>query len=350
MNILAIDTSCDETSVAVTNGQRVLGNVIFSQVKLHAPYGGVYPTIAKREHLTKINPAIALVLKKAHMQITDIDAFAVTFGPGLAPALEIGINKAKKLALQFHKPLIPVNHLEGHIYSSFLRNKNNQPNRKIIFPLLSLVASGGHTEIVWMKEDLNYQILGATLDDAVGESLDKAAKMLGLGYPGGPIIEKLAQTGNENKYPLPIPMLKSADLNYSYSGLKTAFKRLVGSLSEEERLQNLNHLCASFQKAAFVHLLDKFNKAIAKTAPKMIILGGGVIDNKLLRQKVRQLISNQPLPTYFPFFKYASGDNAAMIGIVADLKFTHQKYLQTRAEINSLDRNPRASLNSSCLI
>jgi N6-L-threonylcarbamoyladenine synthase len=344
MLILAIDTSCDETSVAVVDGFRVLSNVIYSQVKLHEPFGGVFPTIAKREHLTKIDPAINLALKKARLSLSEITALAVTFGPGLAPALEVGLTRAKQLALKNQMPLIAVNHLEGHIYSAFLQNRAGKPERSLHYPFLSLVASGGHTEIVLVKNQGIYQIIGQTLDDAVGESLDKAAKMLGLGYPGGPIIERLAKAGNPDLFSLPIPMLKSGDLNYSYSGLKTAFKRLVDSLSEKDKNANLNHLSAAFQKTAFRHLLDKFAKSLEIYQPKFLTVGGGVTDNRELRKQLRVLAKKHSLTIYLPYFQSTSGDNAAMIGLVAGLKFTEKRYLKTEREIEGLDRQPRASL------
>lgn len=341
MNILAIDTSCDETSVAVTNGQKIISNVLFSQAKLHSQYGGVYPSLAKREHLTKIKPTVHLALKRARLNWKQIAAIAVTFGPGLAPALEVGINMAKQLSEKYALPLIPVDHLEGHIYSAFVENQTGKPNREIKFPLLALIVSGGHTQLVLMRQHIDYQILGQTLDDAAGEALDKAARLLGLGYPGGPIIERLAKTGESQKYPLPIPMQRHTNLDFSFSGLKTAFKRVVYNLSESEKNQNLNHLCASYQQAVIISLLIKLKKAIAEYQPKLLVVGGGVADNKSLRQQIRNLFKKQ-LPIYFPTQKILNGDNAAMIGVAAYFKYQKGIILKNP---NKLDRLPRANLN-----
>ena len=341
MNILAIDTSCDETSVAITSGQKIMSNVLFSQAKLHSQYGGVYPSLAKREHLTKIKPTVSLALKRARINWKQIAAIAVTFGPGLAPALEVGINMAKELSVTYSLPLIPVDHLEGHIYSAFIQNQKGKPNRQIKFPLLALIVSGGHTQLVLMTKHINYQVLGQTLDDAAGEALDKAARLLGLGYPGGPIIERLAKNGDNQKYPLPIPMQRHSGLDFSFSGLKTAFKRVVYNLTESEKNQNLNHLCASFQQAVFTALLLKLRQAVTKHQPKLLVIGGGVADNKSLRQQIRTLFKKQ-LPIYFPTQKILNGDNAAMIGVVAHFKYQKGIFFK---DPTKLDRLPRANLN-----
>lgn len=244
MNILAIDTSCDETSVAITDGRRVLSNVIYSQVLLHKKWGGVVPSIAKRAHEERIDWVVKVALNKyqrgktsavkqkqnqeqtveVKIEMANIDAIAVTQGPGLAVALEVGIKKAKELAQKYNKKLISVNHLEGHIYSAFVQNSAGNPIKDFRFPYLALIVSGGHTEFVIFKNHLEYKIIGSTLDDAAGEALDKAAKLLGLGYPGGPVLERLAkQAGNIDSHNFPRPMLKSKDLNFSFSGLKTSF-------------------------------------------------------------------------------------------------------------------------------
>lgn len=341
MNILAIDTSCDETSVAITNGLKVITNVLFSQSKLHSAYGGVYPSLAKREHLTKIKPAIKLALKRANLTFKQIQAIAITFGPGLAPALQVGINVAKDISQKYNLPLIPVDHIEGHIYSTLASNKEGKPQRQFIFPLLAFIISGGHTQLVLMKDHISYQIIGQTLDDAAGEALDKAARVLGLGYPGGPIIEKLAKNGQSDKYSLPIPMIKHQSLDFSYSGLKTAFKRLVYSLTESQKLQEIPNLTASFQQAVFTSLLIKLKKAISLYQPKLVVIGGGVSDNRQLRQQIRKLVKNQ-IPVYFPPLKNLTGDNAAMIGVAGYFKFKKGLILE---DISKLDRIPRANLD-----
>ncbi len=343
VKILAIDTSCDETSVAITQHRRVITNIIFSQVKLHQQYGGVYPSLAKREHKSKIDPAINIALKRAKIALGAIDAFAVTFGPGLPPALEVGVEKAKALSQKHHKPLIPVDHIEGHLYSPFVQNKNGKPLRNFDFPMLSLVVSGGHTELVLMKKHLNYQVLGQTLDDAAGEALDKAARMLGFGYPGGPIIEHLAKNGKATKYSLPTPMLGTKNLDFSYSGLKTAFKRLLSKMSQQEKLKNLHHLCAGFQTVVINSLLHKLKLALKQTKVKTITLVGGVAANQSLRQQTRILCQKYDVKALFPPYKYLNTDNAAMIGVVASYKFQHKIYLNNS---KVLERQPRTNLDN----
>ena len=339
MNILSIDTSCDDTSVAITNGRRVLSHVEFSQIKVHAPYGGVFPSLAKREHLTKIDPAIHLALKKAHLEISDINAIGITFGPGLPPALEVGVNKAKELATKLKLPLIPVDHIEGHIYSPFVQNREGKPLLEIPYPFLSFVISGGHTEIVLLKAPCDYQILGETLDDAAGEALDKAARLLGLGYPGGPLIETLSKTGDKQKYPLTIPMLQSGNLDFSFSGLKSAFKRLVYELGEVEVNKNLVNLAASFQNTVFTALFKKLDMALKLYPLKNIGFGGGVSTNRTFRALAR---SRYPkLKLHFPPLKYLNTDNASMIGVVAHLRYEKGLFLKNSA---TLDRVPRANL------
>jgi N6-L-threonylcarbamoyladenine synthase len=343
MKILSIDTSCDETSVAITEEKKTITHIEFSQIKIHQPYGGVYPSLAKREHLSKIKPAIHLALKRAHLSIRKINAFAVTFGPGLAPALEVGINTAKGLAKEYNKPLIPVDHIEGHIYSSFVQNSAGKPNRSIKFPFLAFVISGGHTQLVLVTNHIEYQIIGETLDDAAGEALDKAARMLGLGYPGGAIIERLAKTGNNNSFILPIGMQKHQGLDFSFSGLKTAFNRLLREMSEDEINSNLENLAASFQNAVFTALLVKLERALKNKSYKIIVFGGGVSANMNLRKRTRKLTEKYNTKVYFPSLKYLSSDNASMIGVVAHYKYQKGLYLKNP---DKLDRTPRASLDT----
>jgi len=343
--ILSIDTSCDETSVAITQGRRIISNVLFSQVKIHAPYGGVYPMLAKREHLSKIGPAVNLALKRARLNTSDLTAIAVTYGPGLAPALEVGLNHARQLANSLSLPLIPVDHIEGHIYSAFAENSQGKPERPFLFPLLAYVVSGGHTELVLLKKHLTYEILGETLDDAAGEALDKAARILGLGYPGGAIIERLAKQGDPSRYSLPLPMQRRLNLEFSYSGLKTAFKRLVDQLSETEKTANLPHLAASFQSAIIQSLVYKLTQALSLYQPRSLCLGGGVAANTALKQALRAVARKHQLPFFFPYWKSISTDNAAMIGIVAGYKLKADLILNN-TEVDQLDRQPRANLDS----
>ncbi|MFC1727176.1 tRNA (adenosine(37)-N6)-threonylcarbamoyltransferase complex transferase subunit TsaD [Patescibacteria group bacterium] len=347
MKILAIETSCDETAVAVTEGRRILSNVIFSQINIHKKWGGVYPSLAKRAHEEKIDVAIQKALKNAGVKINQIDAIAVTFGPGLVIALEIGLNKAKELAVQYNKPLIPVDHIEGHIYSCFAQNSQGNPKREINFPFLALIVSGGHTSIILVKDHLKYEIIGRTLDDAAGEALDKAAKMMGLGYPGGPVIEELAKTGDPLFLDLPMPMKNNKTLDFSYSGLKTAFKYQLEKMPEKVILKNLSHLAASFQEVAFNQIIDRLEKAFLNLkGPTLqaweLVVGGGVVANKKLRQKIRQLVKQKKASVLFPLSQKLTGDNAAMIGVAAHYKYQKGVYLKDGFE--SLDRVARPNL------
>jgi N6-L-threonylcarbamoyladenine synthase len=222
MKILAIDTSCDETSVAILENDRLFSNIVSSQVELHYKWGGVVPSIAKRAHQEKLDPSIELALKRARLKIEDIDVFAVTYGPGLAIALEVGIKKAKELAKKYKKPLVAVDHMEGHIYSNLIRNSRGNFYNSfsgVKFPLLVLLVSGGHTEIIFMKDHGEYGVVGQTLDDAAGEAFDKVARPLMLGYPGGPVIEQFAENGDEDMFKLPKPIIHLKNYNFSFSGL-----------------------------------------------------------------------------------------------------------------------------------
>lgn len=342
MKILAIETSCDETAAAVTEGRRVISNVIFSQIDIHRQYGGVYPALAKRAHQEKIEPVIKRALRNARTSIKEIDAVAVTFGPGLVIALEVGLKKAKELALQYRKPLVPVDHLEGHIYSCFAQNRNGKPLRDFKFPFLALITSGGHTSLVIVKNHLDYEIIGQTLDDALGEALDKAAKILGLGYPGGPIIEELAKKGDPGFLDLPRPLRDRDDLAFSYSGLKTAFRYQVEAMSQVKVRRHLADLAASFQQAAFAHLLDRLKTAFAKKGLSFLTAGGGVTANARLRREIRKLAKQKKVTVYFPPDKKLYGDNAAMIGVAAHFKY--QKGFFLKDNFDRLDRVGRTDL------
>jgi len=333
--ILSIDTSCDETSVAVTHGRKVLSNVISSQIALHKKYGGVYPALAKRAHEERIDFVVQKAIKKFKP-----DAVAVTQGPGLAIALEVGIKKAKELSAAYRIPLIAVNHLEGHIYSCLAQNSAGLPEREIIFPALCLIVSGGHTSLVLMKDHGNYTIVGETLDDACGEALDKAAKILKLGYPGGPVIEKLAEQA-VSSFKLSQPLKDNKNLNFSYSGLKTQFLYLVRDLSEKDFSQNLKNLAFTFQTACFEQVIRKTSQAIKIYQPKMILCGGGVIANKTLRKLLRQTAKSSNLPIFFPPKKDLITDNAAMIGIAAGFHLVKKDFVK---KIDLLDRIPRMKL------
>ena len=344
MKILSIDTSADETSVAVTEGRRILSNKRYSQILAHAQWGGIVPSIAKRAHIERIDHVVENALKGARLIIDEIDYIAVTYGPGLAVALEVGIAKAKELSKQFNKKIIPINHLEGHIYSCFVQNGKGNPLRPMKFPYLAFIVSGGHTELVILRDHLTYQVIGQTLDDAAGEALDKATKIMGLGYPGGPIIERLATSGDPLYHYFPRPMRGSKDLNFSFSGLKTSFLYFVRDLSETEKKKHLADLSASFQGAVFDSLLFKLEDAMEKTGIVSVLLCGGVSANQLLRQRVRALAKKNGGNALFPPFATLYGDNAAMIGVVAYYKAQKGIFVEDRA---SFEREPRARLTSS---
>jgi N6-L-threonylcarbamoyladenine synthase len=351
--ILAIETSCDETAAAIVEERRVLANVIYSQVLLHRRWGGVVPSIAKRAHQERIDWVIEETINKVkknqnwvmsneELLSKKIEAIAVTQGPGLAIALEVGINKAKELSVKWKKKLIAVNHLEGHIYSPFVQNSKGKPKNDFHFPYLELIVSGGHTELVLFKDHLSYKTLGKTVDDAAGEALDKAAKLLGLGYPGGPVIERLASSvNNRDFYHFPRPMIRSGDLNFSFSGLKTSFYYFLNRVKDDKE-KKIAELAASFQQAVFDTLIFKTEMAIQETGINHLLLVGGVSANRYLRLLFRRLIKKYNGKLLFPSFKYLTGDNAAMIGVVASYKL---RYNQGIIKPESLDRIPRLSLN-----
>src|SRR3989344_5402649 len=340
--ILAIDTSCDETCAAVTQGRKVLSNVVASQINIHQKYGGVVPHLAKRAHQAKIE----FVVKEATTRSlladrqgdSSLDAIAVTVGPGLAPALEVGIDYAKKLALKRHKPLIAINHMEGHLLSSLAQP--NTPGCRNIPPRggIGLLVSGGHTQLILVKKIGQYQLLGETLDDAAGEALDKLAKMLKLGYPGGPIIENLAASGDADAIALPIPMRHSGDLNFSFSGLKTAALTIIQRSPLTKKF--IYNMAASFQKAVALSLITKLTKTIDEYQPQSILLGGGVISNLYIRRQIRQAVKPYGLPIHLPYSKKLYTDNAAMICIPAYFKYLKKEFL---TDLSTLDRQPSLS-------
>lgn len=342
MKILAIDTSCDETSCAVVEGRRVLSSVVYSQAVLHKKWGGVLPSLARRAHAERIDWVVEKALKNAGINETEVDIFAVTKGPGLAIALEVGIEKAKQLAAKNGKPLVAVNHMEGHIYSNFVQNSKGNPIREMQFPYLVLLISGAHTELVIFKDNIEYEVIGRTVDDAAGEALDKAGRLLGFGYPGGPGIEQLAsEVNNEDTFKFPRPLIHRDTLNFSYSGLKTSFLYKVKEFTEEEKLKQLKQLASSFQEAVFDTLISKTKKASKLTGINRIILGGGVSVNKRLRNKFRSEAKQNNWQVYFPPYKYLNFDNAAMIGVAAYYKAQKKQFV---AKDDPVDRIPRLSL------
>lgn len=302
--ILGIETSCDETSFSIVkNGCEEIATVISSQIDIHKDYGGVVPEIASRNHVKNITIVLEECLEKANMKIQDIDAIAITYGPGLIGSLLIGLEAAKTLSFIYDKPLIPVHHISGHIYA-------NNLVKELQFPLLAIVVSGGHTELIKMTDHYKFQKLGATLDDAIGECYDKVARVIDLPYPGGPKLDKLAKNG-EATYKLPLP-LKDEDYNFSFSGLKSAVINLVHN--EEQRGQQINkeNLAASFQKVAIESIILKSKKAIKNENIKHIVIAGGVAASNGLRKAITDMGIELGVDISFPPIKYCT-DNAAMI-------------------------------------
>ncbi|MDR1417742.1 MAG: tRNA (adenosine(37)-N6)-threonylcarbamoyltransferase complex transferase subunit TsaD [Endomicrobium sp.] len=334
MNIFAIETSCDETSASViSNGTDVKSLVISSQTSIHAKFCGVVPELASRAHIENINPVIAKALSDAKINFKDfakkIDAISFTVGPGLSGALLVGAVAAKALASVYKKPLIPVNHLEGHLYSSFIENPLKPP-------FLALIVSGGHTELIVVEDFGKYKILGGTRDDAVGEAFDKAAKMLGLSYPGGPIIDKRAEQGNPFAIKFTRPYLKGS-WDFSFSGIKTSLLNYLKANPIKSQ-QHLNDICASFRMAIAETLNFKAFEAVKKFNLDKIVLGGGVSSNFLVRRMFLESGKNNKIKIFLPSPIYCT-DNAAMIGCVAYLK---QK--KCGLNYNSLQLKPTPSL------
>ncbi len=308
--ILGIETSCDETAAAVVaEGYKIRSNVVASQVEIHAPYGGVFPEIASREHVLKIVPVVKDALEQAGVTLRDLTAIAVTHGPGLAGALLVGVNTAKALAFANDLPFIGINHLEGHIYASWLEGTGSVLTDSA-FPLIALLVSGGHSELVLMRDHGDYQRLGGTLDDAAGEAFDKVARLLGLGYPGGPAIQKAAEGGSANAFKLPRAWLRGT-YDFSFSGLKTAVLHLVQSF-EGKRLP-VADIAASFQAAVADVLVEKTVRAAAELGAAQIVLAGGVSANTRLR---KTMLARAEVPVVIPPVQLCM-DNAAMIAAAA---------------------------------
>ena len=322
--ILAIETSCDETSAAVVqDGRQVLSNVVASQMDLHAKYGGVFPELASRLHVEAIVPVITEAMEKAHLDWSDLDATAVTYGPGLAGSLLVGVNTAKGIALGRGLPLVGVNHLEGHVYAAWLQVEGDgMPKEELKFPLLILIVSGGHSELFLMRDHLKYERLGQTVDDAAGEAYDKVGRLLGLGYPGGPVIEKKAALGNPAAYRFAKPKL-DGEYDFSFSGIKTAVLREVqriATIGPKGQLPPgvpVADLAASFQASVVDQLCSQTLKAAEATGATAILMGGGVSANKALRTAMNVHAS---VPVYWPPL-WLCTDNAAMIGAAAFWRF-----------------------------
>ena len=315
--LLAIETSCDETAAAVIeNGRALISSVVASQMELHARYGGVYPEVASRQHVLSILPVVEQALAEAHITLADVDAVAVTRGPGLAGSLVVGLNAAKGLALGAGLPLVGVNHLEGHIYSSWVYDAGETPPPEPQFPLLALLVSGGHTELNLMTDHLTYKRLGSTLDDAAGEAFDKVARLLGLPYPGGPSVQKAAEDGDPTRFKFPRARLEGT-WDFSFSGLKTAVLHETQKIDKSGKALPVADLAASFQAAVVDTLLAKTIAAARQFGAKEILVAGGVSANRALRQAFN---AQAEFPVHIPRLSLCT-DNAAMIGAAGYFRF-----------------------------
>ena len=333
MIVVGIESSCDETSVAILSGDELKANLISSQ-DFHSKYGGVVPELSSRAHLQIIKPLLDDALKKANIKIEDVDLFAATAGPGLIGALLVGFTFSKGLALSLNKPFIAVNHIEGHIFSGYLMNE------KPVFPFLALVVSGGHTMLLHVKSFTEINLLGNTLDDAAGEAFDKVSKMLGLGYPGGPQIQRAALEGNFHKVAFPIADLKEP-YDFSFSGLKTAVLRYIQKNFSNGKIPELDlpDIAASFQNAVISALTRNTEKALKYFDVETVCVVGGVAANGLLRERMKKLAKKYEKKIVIPDFQFC-GDNAAMIAF-------RGKSLYEAGKRNSLDAKPFPSLQNS---
>ncbi len=307
--ILGIETSCDETAAAVLlNGRELKSHIISSQIRTHQKYGGVVPEIASREHSQHFPLVVEQALSEAGLGFSDLSAIAVTYGPGLVGSLLVGVAGAKAMAYGAGLPLIGVNHLEGHIYANFLEHPDLE------FPLLALLVSGGHTHLIWLKGHGDYEVLGRTRDDAAGEALDKVARTLGLGYPGGPQIQKAAEAGNPGSYELPRAMLEPGSLDFSFSGMKSAVLNTINSTRMKGEEINVADMAASFQQAVVDVLMRKALLAVERTGVSTLVLAGGVAANSLLRDTLREELSRKHVRLIYPEPKLCT-DNGAMIAL-----------------------------------
>ena len=330
--ILGIESSCDETAAAVVkNGVEVLSNVINTQIDIHKIYGGVVPEIASRKHIESIDAVVNEALKNAGVGFSDIDAIAVTYGPGLVGALLVGVSFAKGLSYALKKPLIPVHHIRGHIMANFLAHKDLKP------PFISLVASGGHSHIVLVKDYTDFEILGRTRDDAAGEAFDKIARVLGLGYPGGPLIDKLAKEGNKDAFKFPRVRMDKDSLDFSFSGVKTAVINTLHKMEQQGLEYNKADVAASFQNAVTDVLCEHTIEAAKKKDSKIIALAGGVASNSELREKMKIMAKKDGIDVLYPSPVLCT-DNAAMIACAG-----YYGYL--KGDFAELDLNAVASLS-----
>ncbi len=330
MNILGIETSCDDTSAAVYSGDSGLRSLVISSQMEHSEYGGVVPELASRAHLSLILPVIDSALDKASRTLDDIEGIAVTAGPGLVGSLLVGVSASKALSLARDIPMIGVHHIEGHIYSNFIEEPYPP------YPSIVLVVSGGHTEIVLMREPLSYEVLGSTRDDAAGEAFDKVAKLLGLGYPGGPVIQKIAGDGDPAFVKFPVS--KVPEYEFSFSGLKTAVLVYVNEKGEEYVQANLAGILASFQEAVVSALATKTIRAMKEYGVSTLLLAGGVAANRALRERLEKDCSRRNFTLYAPPLKYCT-DNAAMIA-----RAGHERMMRGMSSPLTLSPEPQLPL------
>ena len=321
---LAIESSCDETSMSIIkNGSIEINTVVVTQIDIHKKFGGVVPEIASRSHIESITIVLDELLTNASMIMDDIDFIGVTYGPGLIGSLLIGVECAKTISLVTGKPLIPVHHIAGHIYANNLKER-------LKFPLIALVVSGGHTDLVYMKEDYSFERIGSTLDDAVGEAYDKVAKILGLDYPGGPIVDKLAKLGKDT-YNLPYP-LDDKSYNFSFSGIKSAVVNMVHNEKQRGNEIRVEDMCTSFQNRVVSILTKKTKKALEEYKVNNLIVAGGVAANKGLRESLIKMCDENNINLSFPELRLCT-DNAAMIGAAA--YYAHQKGIKADLTLNA---------------
>src|SRR3972149_23093 len=335
MLVLGIETACDETAASVVeDGRKILSNVILSQ-DIHAVYGGVVPELASREHIKTIIPVVEQALKEARCQVEDLNGIAVTYGPGLVGSLLIGLCLAKGMAYAYNKPLIGVNHLEGHLLSNYLEHPDFSP------PYVCLIISGGHTLLVYVKEEGKYQLLGQTRDDASGEAFDKVGNLLGLGYPAGPKLDELAKQGNPEAIKFPRAYLEKDSYNFSFSGIKTSVALFWEKLSEDQKRGRVADIAASFQEAVVDVLVDKLLRAASERKVKKMALAGGVACNSRLSKRLKQNEDQLDIDLYYPSSALCT-DNAAMIAAVGEFRLK-----RGQADDLSLNAVPYLKLEST---
>ena len=321
--ILAIETSCDDTSCAVLNGNRLISQITATQ-KIHEQYGGVVPELASRDHQKSILPVVDLALKKAGILLSDLSAIAITRGPGLMGSLLVGLSFAKSLSIALQIPLIEVNHMQAHVLAHFIKDNDNKPSPP--FPFICLTLSGGHTQLIKVNSYFDFDLIGETIDDAIGEAFDKAAKILGLSYPGGPIIDTLAKKGNKTRFKF--SNSKISGYNYSFSGIKTSFLYFIQNESKKNSMfikENIEDICASYQSHLITTVLLNAKRLLVETGIKHFAIAGGVSSNSELRQQVGLLNDELDIKTYILKNEYCT-DNAAMIGITGYYKYVNKQF------------------------